>query len=411
MMLHVRDCPGTTSTFDVCPFPWCRKVKHLLYHLVSCTQPKQCAICSPSNLTKEMQGLVGLNKHRLKRQRERMIAAIRSNNATRQQQRASQYSQVQPAKSSSSLPKKPFPQIGSAPSKPKATTARSTAVTKPRPNVQNLQTNYSLASKPSTAAQVQPSSAGTQKDVSPSASDPAKSNIIAPSTVKIEPQGIAQQNKTPVHVNVAPASVVQNPIPMDGSPEEKSTSKSVGNHGQSSAEIGPEVATKKENTITVSAKNRSTTGGQSTTNTDAITTFEAAPEATKEIRNTHESKVKIETVAGLANESGGTNEATPSLETNQEEDRTQGDGKTGETRQTTLSDTKLDETNFSSAAVKQEEDEIPQRNQSIAAGDAAKDTSNSSVTPSESEICRSDSSSKADQTSHSEKTVTQVRVA
>jgi hypothetical protein len=78
MMLHVRDCPGTTSTFDVCPFPWCRKVKHLLYHLVSCTEPDQCPICSPKNLPKGLEGLVGLNAHRMKEHRERMIAAAKA---------------------------------------------------------------------------------------------------------------------------------------------------------------------------------------------------------------------------------------------------------------------------------------------------------------------------------------------
>mmetsp|Transcript_21623 Transcript_21623/g.51232 ORF Transcript_21623/g.51232 Transcript_21623/m.51232 type:complete len:530 (-) Transcript_21623:522-2111(-) len=78
MMLHVRDCPGTTSTFDVCPFPWCRKVKHLLYHLVSCTKPEQCAICSPKDIPKGLKGLVGLNAHRMKKHRERMIAAAKA---------------------------------------------------------------------------------------------------------------------------------------------------------------------------------------------------------------------------------------------------------------------------------------------------------------------------------------------
>jgi len=78
MMLHVRDCPGTTSACDVCPFPWCRKVKHLLYHLVSCTEPDQCAICSPKELPKGLKGLVGLNAHRMKKHRERLIAIAKS---------------------------------------------------------------------------------------------------------------------------------------------------------------------------------------------------------------------------------------------------------------------------------------------------------------------------------------------
>ena len=79
MMLHVRDCPGTTSNFDVCPFPWCRKVKHLLYHLVSCQNPRQCAICSPTDISKSLQSLSGLNTFRGKKYatRLRMQAAKR----------------------------------------------------------------------------------------------------------------------------------------------------------------------------------------------------------------------------------------------------------------------------------------------------------------------------------------------
>lgn len=65
MMLHVRDCPGTTSMLDVCPFPWCRKVKHLLYHLVSCTDWDKCKICASSNLGDNLRKLRGLNEHRL----------------------------------------------------------------------------------------------------------------------------------------------------------------------------------------------------------------------------------------------------------------------------------------------------------------------------------------------------------
>jgi len=78
MMLHVRDCPGTTSTFDVCPFPWCRKVKHLLYHLVSCSNPDQCQICSPKDLPKGLESLVGLNTHRMKGFRQRMVATAKA---------------------------------------------------------------------------------------------------------------------------------------------------------------------------------------------------------------------------------------------------------------------------------------------------------------------------------------------
>lgn len=78
MMLHVRDCPGTTSTLDVCPFPWCRKVKHLLYHLVSCKDPDNCPICSPKDIPKNFKDLVGLNAHRMKKNRKSMIAAAKA---------------------------------------------------------------------------------------------------------------------------------------------------------------------------------------------------------------------------------------------------------------------------------------------------------------------------------------------
>jgi len=81
MMLHVRDCPGTTASFDVCPFPWCRKVKHLLYHLVSCTSPETCRICSPSHLSESLKNLAGLNKFRAKKHRQKMIAALKAKNA------------------------------------------------------------------------------------------------------------------------------------------------------------------------------------------------------------------------------------------------------------------------------------------------------------------------------------------
>lgn len=80
MMLHIRDCPGTvytdTNDLDICPFPWCRKVKHLLYHLVSCVTPDTCRICSPDLLTlsPNMFYLSGLNDHRLQKRREAIRA-------------------------------------------------------------------------------------------------------------------------------------------------------------------------------------------------------------------------------------------------------------------------------------------------------------------------------------------------
>jgi hypothetical protein len=74
MMLHVRDCPGTTSSYDVCPFAWCRKVKHLLFHLVSCAKPRSCGICAPAEIDSNWNTLRKLNDHRLKKFREGLTA-------------------------------------------------------------------------------------------------------------------------------------------------------------------------------------------------------------------------------------------------------------------------------------------------------------------------------------------------
>jgi TAZ zinc finger len=73
MMLHVRDCSGTTITDDVCPFPWCRKVKHLLYHLLSCTEPQECPICCGAELDYNWSRLKHLNTFRMKPAREMLV--------------------------------------------------------------------------------------------------------------------------------------------------------------------------------------------------------------------------------------------------------------------------------------------------------------------------------------------------
>lgn len=81
LMLHVRDCSGLLPNGDICPFPWCRKAKHLLYHLVSCEKASdgnQCSICSPmeSKLSTNLVALVGLNTHRRIKFRERVKAVL-----------------------------------------------------------------------------------------------------------------------------------------------------------------------------------------------------------------------------------------------------------------------------------------------------------------------------------------------
>ena len=78
MMMHVRDCPGTTPSYDICPFPWCRKTKHLLYHLVSCESPTTCQICSPANISTNLRSLHGLNSFRTKKRKEQHGASASS---------------------------------------------------------------------------------------------------------------------------------------------------------------------------------------------------------------------------------------------------------------------------------------------------------------------------------------------
>lgn len=88
-MLHVRDCTGLSSNGDVCPFPWCRKVKHLLYHLVSCEKGNECSICCPEKLSSNLAALTGLNQHRREKFRERKKALAAAAAAKRQQMAAS----------------------------------------------------------------------------------------------------------------------------------------------------------------------------------------------------------------------------------------------------------------------------------------------------------------------------------
>jgi hypothetical protein len=115
-MLHVRDCTGLLSNGDVCPFPWCRKVKHLLYHLVSCEKGKECSICCPEKLPSNLVALNGLNQHRREKFRERTKALAAVAAAKRQQMAAiaptnSSHIARQPA--SVTAPKKSIPSAAS----------------------------------------------------------------------------------------------------------------------------------------------------------------------------------------------------------------------------------------------------------------------------------------------------------
>ena len=74
MMLHVRDCPGTTLNYDICPFPWCRKMKHILFHLVSCTEPTACRICTHPEVSDNLLDLAKLNAQRLSFYRKMLLS-------------------------------------------------------------------------------------------------------------------------------------------------------------------------------------------------------------------------------------------------------------------------------------------------------------------------------------------------
>ena len=78
LMLHVRDCSGLLDNGDICPFPWCRKVKHLLYHLVSCVDVGKCTICSPvsDKLSPNLNQLKRLNLYRREKFRSRIKAVM-----------------------------------------------------------------------------------------------------------------------------------------------------------------------------------------------------------------------------------------------------------------------------------------------------------------------------------------------
>ena len=78
-MLHVRDCPGTTPNGQLCPYPWCRKVKHLLNHLLSCAKPNECHICRPRLMPKNLIKLAKLNFFQKQQARKRSQAKLSVN--------------------------------------------------------------------------------------------------------------------------------------------------------------------------------------------------------------------------------------------------------------------------------------------------------------------------------------------
>lgn len=184
MMLHVRDCPGTTASFDVCPFPWCRKVKHLLFHLVSCVDPESCDICSPTNLSDSLKGLTGLNEHRVKKHRQRLIAATKASNTVRPK--------GAPAPNTRPVTQKP--------SARKASDISKTAAAKAK-----VSTSPKLESKATKSAPV------VQVPLEPCDASPAPPAIAKQpnSAETIEITGIAQTVKTEFDPENSPSEAVQ----------------------------------------------------------------------------------------------------------------------------------------------------------------------------------------------------------
>jgi TAZ zinc finger len=215
MMLHVRDCPGTTASFDVCPFPWCRKVKHLLYHLVSCSQPTICAICSPTSLSPEMRNLARLNKHRLKCQRERLLASYKAGAAACQPTEGHDPLEARPSTVTSS--KKPTAtQRGMAHSKPKAAASRAKArgavqpaerpakAGKPAANAAQMQALD--LTKVTTGVQCDPPAPTTKSDVSePQPSKLVSSPTSAPAVVKLVGTASSTAVSSSVQETIAPS--------------------------------------------------------------------------------------------------------------------------------------------------------------------------------------------------------------
>ncbi|KAL9181020.1 hypothetical protein ACHAXT_009825 [Thalassiosira profunda] len=119
LMLHVRDCNGLLPNGDICPFPWCRKVKHLLYHLVSCEAGKSCTICRPEGLSPNLAALAGLNAHRRSRFNERVKAVLAKRHQMAQQAAAA-------ATANATAAHQPARPAAAAPVPPKATAPRAT---------------------------------------------------------------------------------------------------------------------------------------------------------------------------------------------------------------------------------------------------------------------------------------------
>ena len=177
LMLHVRDCSGLLPNGDLCPFPWCRKVKHLLYHLVSCEEGKECTICCPpeDKLSSNLQTLVGLNTHRRNKFKERVKVVL----AKRQQQLAAARAANKLVGTTTNVAARPVQQLKIPAQPTNKLTAVSNQVSNPAPQ-------SSVSVKPASTTVVQPQTLQTQNPAS--AAQPATTAIAAPATTAAQQQ-------------------------------------------------------------------------------------------------------------------------------------------------------------------------------------------------------------------------------
>ena len=205
--MHVRDCPGTTSTFDVCPFPWCRKVKHLLYHLVSCEKPEECSICTPKDIPPTLKALRGLNAHRHKKHREKLRAAA----AAAVSARAAATKARAPAPSSApapyAIPKKGAPAQSKLPVSKHPPTSNPSA----KPRHPGAVPNPTLANK----SGVKMTTTVAGKATAPGAATVAKSAIGANASTYVTAK--AQAPKSIVARHPGAPTNRDSPVPLRGS--------------------------------------------------------------------------------------------------------------------------------------------------------------------------------------------------
>lgn len=246
--MHVRDCPGTTATFDVCPFPWCRKVKHLLYHLVSCPEPDLCEICSPSEVSHNMNALRALNDFRMQRQKETLA---RKAKAASKVKNAGNRKAAKSTPASGKSQQKNKPAAAHSNQQDRSGTTKVTLVVKASKST--ALPNACLSSKTPTIAKIAQSAAGSVGPAVHSRPDPSTNGERSTGSA-VNPPSTDTQNP---QVAMTAAAVVDSSLPKS-SPEMDSVQQKTGNavvkEEQSALADPPASETKPESHATVVVK-------------------------------------------------------------------------------------------------------------------------------------------------------------